>query len=86
MQAVNLDNTEQRDSNAIPQPAVEASTLVQALATCWRAIRARHPNLPDAVILIGAGDEKLVARAVDRPCDGAPQLGLDRGREPQPTR
>ncbi|WP_096331100.1 hypothetical protein [Nannocystis exedens] len=34
-----------------------ASTLVQALETCWRAIQARHPELPDAVILIGAGDE-----------------------------
>lgn len=52
---------EQNDNNApspLPlPPAVVASTLVQALEACWRAIRQRHPDLPDAVILIGAGDE-----------------------------
>lgn len=45
------------DPSPPQQPAVVASTLVQALEQCWRAIRTRHPDLPDAVILIGAGDE-----------------------------
>lgn len=57
---VHASNMEQNDniapSSGLPQPVV-ASMLVQALEACWRAIRARHPDLPDAVILLGAGDD-----------------------------
>lgn len=37
--------------------AVVASSLVRALERCWQAIREVHPELPDAVILVGPGDE-----------------------------
>lgn len=39
------------------QVTVAASSLVRALEACWKAIRAVHPELPDAVILVGPGDE-----------------------------
>ena len=53
-----MEQNDDIPSAPLPPPtAVVASMLVQALEACWRAIRERHPDLPDAVILLGAGDE-----------------------------
>lgn len=61
MKIVFTYDMEQNDANpsaTFSTPtAVVASLLLQALEACWRAIRDRYPDLPDAVILLGAGDE-----------------------------
>jgi hypothetical protein len=44
-----------------PRPSVEAanaSALVAACEAAWTAIQARHPDVPDAVIVLGTGVER----------------------------
>jgi hypothetical protein len=36
-------------------PAFTAAGLLTALETAWAAIRARHPEVPDAVLIVGSG-------------------------------
>ena len=45
--------------NAEPAPPnpQAASAVVAALETCWTAIRAHHPDVPEVVVILGAGSE-----------------------------
>jgi hypothetical protein len=37
------------------QPAFTTAGLLTALESAWAAIRARHPDFPDAVLIVGSG-------------------------------
>ena len=37
------------------QPAFTTAGLLSALEAAWAAIRARHPDVPDAVLIVGSG-------------------------------
>lgn len=43
---------------AEPPPPVEASRLVAACEEAWRALQRHHPEIPDAVIVLGTGLER----------------------------
>jgi hypothetical protein len=38
-------------------PEVAASTMVAAMEGAWTAVRARHPQVPEVVVVLGAGSE-----------------------------
>jgi hypothetical protein len=42
---------------ATPSPQVAASAVVAALEQAWTAIRAHHPDVPQVVVILGAGSE-----------------------------
>jgi hypothetical protein len=42
---------------ATPSPQVAASAVVAALEHAWTAIRAHHPDVPEVVVILGAGSE-----------------------------
>jgi hypothetical protein len=44
-------------SNHSPNPDGAASLLVAALEHTWQTIRSRHPNVPDAVLVVASGAE-----------------------------
>jgi hypothetical protein len=41
----------------VPAPEVAASAVVAAMEGVWTAIRARHPEVPEVVVILGAGSE-----------------------------
>lgn len=41
-----------------PAPPVEASRLIAACEAAWRALQRHHPDIPDAVIVLGTGLER----------------------------
>jgi hypothetical protein len=47
----------QPESNHSPSPDGAASLLVAALEHAWSAIRQRHPQVPDAVVVVASGSE-----------------------------
>jgi hypothetical protein len=42
---------------ATPSPQAAASAVVAALEDAWTAIRAHHPDVPEVVVILGAGSE-----------------------------
>jgi hypothetical protein len=42
---------------ATPSPQAAASAVVAALEQAWTAIRAHHPDVPQVVVILGAGSE-----------------------------
>jgi len=42
---------------ATPRPHSAASAVVAALERAWAAIRAHHPDVPEVVVILGAGSE-----------------------------
>jgi hypothetical protein len=40
-----------------PAPEVAASAVVAAMEHAWTAIRARHPEVPEVIVILGAGSE-----------------------------
>lgn len=42
---------------AVPSPQAAASAVVAALERAWTAIRAHHPDVPQVVVILGAGSE-----------------------------
>jgi hypothetical protein len=38
-------------------PEVAASAVVAAMEHAWQAIRARHPEVPEVIVILGAGSE-----------------------------
>jgi hypothetical protein len=42
---------------ATPSPQAAASAVVAALEHAWTAIRAHHPDVPQVVVILGAGSE-----------------------------
>ena len=44
-------------SNHVPIPDGTASLLLAALEHAWQAIRTRHPDVPDAVLVVASGSE-----------------------------
>jgi hypothetical protein len=47
----------QQPSNHRPRPDGTASLLVAALERTWQTIRRRHPDVPDAVVVVASGSE-----------------------------
>jgi hypothetical protein len=47
----------QQPSNHRPSPDGTASLLVAALERTWQTIRRRHPDVPDAVVVVASGSE-----------------------------
>jgi hypothetical protein len=47
----------QPESNHSPSPDGAASVLVAALERAWQTIRRRHPDVPDAVLVVASGSE-----------------------------
>ena len=47
----------QQTSNHTPTPDGAASVLVAALEHAWQTIRQRHPDVPDAVLVVASGSE-----------------------------
>ena len=47
----------QQPSNHTPTPDGAASVLVAALEHAWQTIRQRHPDVPDAVLVVASGSE-----------------------------
>jgi hypothetical protein len=47
----------QRASNHSPSPNGAASLLVAALEHAWQTIRQRHPDVPEAVLVVASGSE-----------------------------
>jgi hypothetical protein len=47
----------QPESNHSPSPDGTASLLVATLERTWSAIRQRHPQVPDAVVVVASGSE-----------------------------
>jgi hypothetical protein len=47
----------QQPSNHRPSPDGTASLLVAALEHAWSAIRQRHPDVPQAVLVVASGSE-----------------------------
>jgi hypothetical protein len=44
-------------SNHSPSPDGTASLLLAALEHAWQTIRQRHPEVPDAVLVVASGSE-----------------------------
>jgi hypothetical protein len=42
---------------ATATPEVAASAVVAAMERAWSAIRARHPGVPEVIVILGAGSE-----------------------------
>ena len=42
---------------ATTRPEVAASAVVAAMERAWQAIRARHPEVPEVIVILGAGSE-----------------------------
>jgi hypothetical protein len=47
--------TDTPDMTRTCQPTFTTAGLLTALETAWAAIRARHPEVPDAVLIVGSG-------------------------------
>jgi hypothetical protein len=47
----------QHDANHNPSPDGTASLLVAALEHAWQTIRTRHPDVPEAVLVVASGGE-----------------------------
>jgi hypothetical protein len=47
----------QQASNHSPSPDGTASVLLAALEHAWQTIRQRHPQVPDAVVVVASGSE-----------------------------
>jgi hypothetical protein len=47
----------QHESNHTPNPDGTASLLVASLEHTWTTIRTRHPDVPDAVLVVASGSE-----------------------------
>jgi hypothetical protein len=47
----------QHESNHSPTPDGTASLLVAALEHAWQTIRTRHPDVPEAVLVVASGSE-----------------------------
>jgi hypothetical protein len=47
----------QHDANHSPSPDGTASLLVAALERTWQMIRRRHPDVPEAVLVVASGSE-----------------------------
>jgi hypothetical protein len=47
----------QPESNHSPSPDGAASLLVAALEHAWQTIRTRHPDVPDAIVVVASGSE-----------------------------
>jgi hypothetical protein len=47
----------QLESNHSPSPDGTASLLVAALERTWQTIRRRHPDMPEAVLVVASGSE-----------------------------
>ena len=45
-------------STAASTTATAASRLVAALETAWTAIRTRHPQIPEVVLVVAAGSDR----------------------------
>jgi hypothetical protein len=48
-------------------PEVAASAVVAAMERAWTAIRARHPEVPEVIVVLGAGSEARRPLAGERP-------------------
>jgi hypothetical protein len=44
-------------ATATPETETAASALIAALEYAWTAIRARHPEVPEVIVILGAGSE-----------------------------
>jgi hypothetical protein len=61
----------QHEANHTPNPDGTASLLLASLEQTWQTIRQRHPDVPEAVLLVAFGSEgKRLTWATSRPTAG----------------